>query len=671
MKTVWSFCTALAMLFLFAQVDVANVAKAQVVEQWVAIYNGMANSEDAAKDIVVDEEGNAYVTGYVAALPASPYNYDFVTAKYDSVGTIVWIAGYNGLTNEDDIPQAIALDVNGNVYVTGWTDMLAGPGTNQDYATVKFDPNGVLMWAVTYNGPGNSVDIANDITVDEFGNSYVTGFSWGMQSSEDYATIMYDPNGIQLWVARYDGPIFGSDEAQAIAIDMNGNAHVTGWSQGMGTDFDYATIQYDPMGTQVWVHRYNGPVMGDDLATDLTLDIFGDVCVTGISYGGVGLNDDIATLMIDPAGVTIWVNRYDWIGEDDGGEAVAVDDQGNVYVTGYSANNPPIFQNFDYATIMYSATGALLWVSRYDGPISEDDKARDIEVDDYGDVYVTGWCTAADTTKDYCTLKYSVTGAQLWVMHYNGPNGGDDLAQALALSPEGHCFVTGWINGYTGIPYDWATVKYTPTVMVWLTPNNAPIQIPASGGSFDYNIAVRNFDTAATTVDVWCNATLPSGTMTGPVLGPVNLTLAAGFGGGRNRTQTVPAGAPPGTYSFNGYAGIYPTTFWDKDHFFFEKLTDGDGEGIDEWASTGESFSEWFNTNDHATVIPTNYSLGQNYPNPFNPTTAISYQLSAVSFVNLTVYDVTGCLVPSMDRIWLRGCMCTGYKRRGRGRPRL
>ncbi|MBC8491868.1 MAG: hypothetical protein H8D42_04845 [Candidatus Marinimicrobia bacterium] len=39
---------------------------------------------------------------------------------------------------------------------------------------------------------------------------------------------------------------------------------------------------------------------------------------------------------------------------------------------------------------------------------------------------------------------------------------------------------------------------------------------------------------------------------------------------------------------------------------------------------------------------PVSYSMEQNYPNPFNPSTAISYQLSAFSHVNLAVYDITG-----------------------------
>ncbi|TKJ37622.1 hypothetical protein CEE37_14015 [candidate division LCP-89 bacterium B3_LCP] len=629
-------------LFLYILLGTNMPASGQVIEEWAAIYNGTANGEDAAQDIAVDAEGNVYVTGYEAASAVPPYNFNYMTIKYDSTGAIVWMAGYNGMANEDDIPQAIALDNNNNVYVTGWTDIIPGPGANMDYATVKYDPNGIFMWAVTYNGPGNQADVANDVVADDMGNCYVTGLSWGMQSGEDYATIKYDPMGLQLWVARYNGPSFGSDEAQALVVDMAGNTCVTGWSQNMFFDFDYTTVLYDPMGVQLWVHRYNGPAASGDLATDIALDPSGNFCVTGISYGGAALSNDIATLVINPAGATVWVNRYDWVGEDDGGEAVAVDPAGNVYVTGYSANFPGLFPDFDYATIMYSATGAQLWVSRYDGPISEDDKAKDIEVDVYGNAFVTGWCTAADTTKDYCTIKYDASGAQQWVMFYNGPNGGDDLAQALALSPEGHCFVTGWINGYTGIPYDWATVKYTPTVMVWLFPHNAPIQIPASGGSFDYKIGVRNFNTASTTFDVWCDATKPNGAHTGTLLGPVNLTVVAGFGAERDKPRNVPAVAPSGIYSYNAYVGVYPGTIWDADHLTFEKLTDGDNySGEENWIVD----SEWFLPTNNEEPVADVFQLIGNYPNPFNPTTTISFSIPVASLVKLDVFDISGSRV--------------------------
>ena len=49
---------------------------------------------------------------------------------------------------------------------------------------------------------------------------------------------------------------------------------------------------------------------------------------------------------------------------------------------------------------------------------------------------------------------------------------------------------------------------------------------------------------------------------------------------------------------------------------------------------------------------PEGYRLYSNYPNPFNPKTAISYQLPALRFVNLTVYDISGRLVTTLVNGW-------------------
>ncbi|MDZ4383950.1 MAG: DUF6531 domain-containing protein, partial [Nitrospirota bacterium] len=141
----------------------------------------------------------------------------------------------------EDSAGAISVDASGNVYVTGSS---LGSGTYSDYATVKYDSNGNQMWVARYNGPGNNWDYAGAISVDATGNVYVTGWSPGSGTSSDYATVKYDSNGNQMWVARYNGPGNRDDYARAISIDVAGNVYVTGQIWDSGTDYDYATVKY-------------------------------------------------------------------------------------------------------------------------------------------------------------------------------------------------------------------------------------------------------------------------------------------------------------------------------------------------------------------------------------------------------------------------------------------
>jgi hypothetical protein len=72
----------------------------------------------------------------------------------------------------------------------------------------------------------------------------VTGESPGIGTEGDYATIKYDLNGTELWVALYNGPANNDDYAYALVVDDSGNVYVTGQSTGIGTGWDYATIKY-------------------------------------------------------------------------------------------------------------------------------------------------------------------------------------------------------------------------------------------------------------------------------------------------------------------------------------------------------------------------------------------------------------------------------------------
>ncbi len=190
-----------------------------------------------------------------------------------------------------------------------------------------------------------------------------------------------------------------------------------------------------------------------------------------------------------------------------------------------------------------------------------------------------------------------------------------------------------------------------PDVSVTLTPEILPIQIPASGGNFDYNIAIVNNADSTVQADVWCNVTLPGGSTFGPVLGPVNLQLTAGFIGNRYRTQAVPGSAPAGNYIYYGYLGVYPDIIWDLDSFPFEKLSSGEGSMVKEWKNSGESFEDWFTTEPES-IIPDHYTLYQNYPNPFNPSTTLTIALPEAAKVTLAVYDIMGRQIVELVNGW-------------------
>src|SRR5690349_8065480 len=290
-------------LLLLLSSSISSFCFTQVSQEWVARHNGPGNGIDGARSLAVDGEGNVYVTG---SSTGTGTGLDYSTIKYNTAGVQQWEARYNGPGNNDDDAFSIAVDNNGNVYVTGRS---TGNETELDYATIKYNPAGVLQWVARYNDPENGFDWAKSIAVDEEGNVYVTGESGlGQGHSSDYVTIKYNANGIEQWVARYDGP-GRNDVANALAAAGAGNVYVTGRSP-LGIDLDeqdadYTTIKYDNNGNQLWIKRYDGPATGNhfDEALDITVDELSNVYVTGRS-SDQGAEDavDYATVKYDANG---------------------------------------------------------------------------------------------------------------------------------------------------------------------------------------------------------------------------------------------------------------------------------------------------------------------------------------------------------------------------------
>lgn len=426
----------LVSVFIFL---LSSSLSAQIDTAWVRTYNGPGNGSDMAFDLVRDATGNIYVTGQ--SWGSDVLKDDYATIKYSPAGSQLWVKRYNGPGNFSDIARAIAVDDSGYVYVTGTS---YSNSTHYDYTTIKYYSNGDTAWVRRYNGPGDYIDDACDIAVDASGYVFVTGVSYNSDSTADYATIRYKPNGDTAWVRRYNGPGNGSDWPHALSVDNSGNVYVTG--ESYGTSLDYATIKYKWNGDTIWVRRY-GSGGYNDRAYAISIDISGNVYVTGSSYG---YYEDFITIKYDSNGDTAWTRRYNGTASNaDEPYAMAVDSAGNVYATGRSYGG--IGTIHDYATVKYNSSGTQQWVAIYNGPANNVDEARAIALDDSGNVYVTGY--SYGNLNDFATVKYDPSGNQRWVVRYDSGHEPGDEAHAIAVDGSGNVYVAG--GGY-----DFTTIKY-------------------------------------------------------------------------------------------------------------------------------------------------------------------------------------------------------------------
>jgi sugar lactone lactonase YvrE len=159
-----------------------------------------------------------------------------------------------------------------------------------------------------------------------------------------------------------------------------------------------------------------------------------------------------------------WIKRYHVSDIWGFHSAMALDGQGNVYVTGGAKGSQT---GFDYLTIKYSPGGKQLWAQRYNGPVNGDDASTGLAVDSKGNVYVTGWSRGGRNRWDLATVKYRADGRRLWVRRYL--SGGE--AKGIAMDAEDNIYVTG----------ERVTIKYDPDGrQIWVRPFDAPNSHPVA-----------------------------------------------------------------------------------------------------------------------------------------------------------------------------------------------
>ncbi len=349
--------------------------------QWVKKAGGTGVEE--GKGIVVDDNGDCYVTGYFTG------NISFGTTNFTSAnGKDIFIAKYNGSNGNlswakqisvtgDAEGERIALDNEGNIYVTGYFRNTAtfkpNPGAitltatgGLDAFVAKYNASGTCLWAK--KGGGASLDRAYGLAVTE-SDVVVTGYyegtgTFGTTSltsagSGDAFTMKYDTAGNFKWAKSFGGS--NSDWGQAITTDTAGNVFVTGrfeiqaafQSENLTSNgsYDIFLAKLNSSGNLQWVKNYGGLYL--DYTNSIVMNKYYDALYFTGAYaveayfGTDTLNSatasqDVFVAKTDTSGNLLWVADGGGL-YDDQGNSVAVDTFGVVYVAGSFYNNTTSF----------------------------------------------------------------------------------------------------------------------------------------------------------------------------------------------------------------------------------------------------------------------------------------------------------------------------------------
>ncbi|UQB69337.1 T9SS type A sorting domain-containing protein [Epilithonimonas zeae] len=272
---------------------------------------------------------------------------------------------------------------------------------------------------------GNNVPYAS--ITDGEGNTYITGGSSNEnQVSGDFFTIKVGRDGQTLWEKREQAAQYAVEYGMHIAFDNSGKIIVSGvkWN---GNDMDIRVLKYDTDGSKLWDTTFDNNAEGLEIPNSITTDSSGNIYITGIAWSGNSVN--YLTLKYNSNGVEQWHRSENPAGGETWNEAtaLAVDNNDNVLVTGYSPNTDGWL---NYHTIKYNSEGAKLWEQTYNYESTDPENIADvtnsvpqaITTDNDGNIYVTG--TFDTYLNRIGTIKYNAQGQQQWIKTYKSEEDG-------------------------------------------------------------------------------------------------------------------------------------------------------------------------------------------------------------------------------------------------------
>ena len=280
----------------FSQCDYLVVKyNPQGIQEWFALYDGpISNSLELPYSMVADSFGNTFITGGSIGSSGSTSYFDFATVKFNSSGVQQWVKNYNSPDGGYDVAYAITLDNSNNVYITGES------GSYYSYfTTIKYNTDGAQQWVSRYRGSGNIAQAeSNSISVDNSGNVCVAGVSFLGGADRDLTIVKYNSQGVQQWVTNYNGTGNVNDWLSGMTIDNYGNTYITGTSADTLTNNlyveRYVTIKYSSSGEQKWLVKYDF-AKKINKPSGILVTASNNIFVTGSSQDSSG-NYSIATI---------------------------------------------------------------------------------------------------------------------------------------------------------------------------------------------------------------------------------------------------------------------------------------------------------------------------------------------------------------------------------------
>jgi hypothetical protein len=404
---------------------------------------------DRVMSVAVDPAGNAYLTGFTASinfpagasLNATPGGgLDAFILKLNASGDNTHYSTYIGGTADDE-GHSIALDAQGNIFVTGYTSSSDFPvanafrstrAGNQDAFILKLNNSGTVLLFSTFLG-GSGDDRGLGLAVDAGGSVYVTG----MTTSTNFPTVnplqathggglgdifvtKLTPAGAAVYSTYYGGR--GHDQGYAIVVDGSASPYITGYTTS--TNFPVANA---------YQNTYRG---GADDALLLKLNTAGTAVVFSTYLGGFG---------------------------SDNGVRLALDREGSIYVAGYTASedfpvlNPAQSINlgsFDAFVTKFAPDGASLVYSTFMGGLGSEG-AVGIAVDASGSAYITGFSTSFELPavnaiqlrksgdQDAFLIKFTPDGTKFLYSTYLGGTALEG-GIGLTLDSPGNIYITGY-----------------------------------------------------------------------------------------------------------------------------------------------------------------------------------------------------------------------------------